>query len=371
MASRKELHMSASTSASVDDDQDDYVDESADDDARSEDEASIYRESWEDDDEEDTDGGSKTGSEDGSEDDESNADRTEASRKNTQAVRVGSKRTSQACDSPTLQEVDTGPPLRKRRKTALETAQNQIELLTDKNKKLSTELALLKGSVVPQVNALFETMLKLGMLSTAPSRVLQSSHFQRSRERGENVKLLQLFNIGDSSKTTLADLNAIKGPVRFGNSSAFPHAIESTQRTERELQVEARRKICIDFVLKEDDVYATEKRVRPDGNLPFTLSILYSLNNDEVHSSDFAGCGINELTKPKFDNFRTQRMVNGRVSFEFYLCFTSCDTTPRQQQFRFKVTPADEELKDDPHLTVLTPVFRVRSKVTVQKKKDA
>lgn len=359
-----------SASASADEDYD-YDDDDADDNARSEDDASIYEEDDEEQDSEDgSEEGSKTDNEDGSEhasDDDANADRAEASPMKTQAVCVGSKRTHRECSSPTMQEI--APPLHKRRKTALETAQKQIQILNDKNKKLSAELALLKSSMVPQVNALLETMSKFGMLSTPPPRVLQSSHFQRSRERGEQVRLEQLFNIGDSSKTTLADFDSINAPARFRVPLAFPHAIESSARTKREAQVEARRKICLDFVLKENDTYATEKRVRQDGNLPFTLSILYSLNNDEVYSSDFAGCGIDDLTKPKFESFRTQRMVNGRVSFgEFNLCFTSCDTTPRHQLFRFKVTPADEELKDDPALTVLTPVFRVRSKVSVLKK---
>jgi len=260
----------------------------------------------------------------------------------------------------------------KRQKTEDE-KDRRIAKLEEENSKLRKQNDEIKNTMMPKMLEVRETTGMLIKAFSAYSGVSMTSSGGDSSDASgsiQSVKLKQVFNIGDGA-VSCEQVDDIDAPVRFSATGSFPHAIDTNVRTQsREFQLEARRKLTLKYVLvsKLDDRKVNEKWIRADGCVPFKISVQYADNRDEVYKSDFQRVALNDMTDPKFDLINTQKMLNGELSFNFQVRFTSCDTTPKHRQFIFKVTPDIEGLVDNPDLTIFTPPFSVRSKVTAQKK---
>ena len=183
------------------------------------------------------------------------------------------------------------------------------------------------------------------------------------------TKIKQVFNVNEDIGES-DSIDDIEAPVRFSASGVFPHAIDTNKKTHnRELQVENRRPVTLTFALvsKLDGRKVTEKSIREDGFLPFKMSILYADDQEEVSKDDFTKMELSDMCEPRFEKIRSQTMVKGKVVFMFKFNITSCDTSPKGRQFVVKVTPDVDELEDNEDLTIKTPPFTIRSKVTASR----
>lgn len=184
------------------------------------------------------------------------------------------------------------------------------------------------------------------------------------------TKIEQVFNVNEQIGCDCSSIDHIDAPVRFSGSGSFPHAIVNINNM-RQLQVENRRPVTLTFALvsKLCEMKVTEKNIREDGLLPFKMSILYADNHDEVTKDDFTKTTVSDMCDPRYEIIRKKHMRNGKLVFMFKFNITSCDTTPKGRAFVVKVAPDVVSLENNVDLTMVTPPFVVRSKVTAGKSK--
>ena len=165
-------------------------------------------------------------------------------------------------------------------------------------------------------------------------------------------------------------LHEVTTPYRFPDTGSFPHAVDDNSRTHlRENQVEQRRITNFVFAATfEDGSSAREYDIKPDGLVPYQMQFLYADNNVEVQTGDFTKAVVDALCHPKQDLIGTRNMVNGELVFTINrFNVASTDTAPRHRAFVVRVTPTDPALANDPDLTVTSPPFVIRAKVTAPK----
>jgi hypothetical protein len=146
--------------------------------------------------------------------------------------------------------------------------------------------------------------------------------------------------------------------------------VDDNSRTHlRENQVEQRRITNFVFAATfEDGSYASEYDIKPDGLVPYQMQFLYTDNNVEVQTGDFTKAVVDNLCHPKEDLISTRNMVNGELVFTINrFNVASTDTAPRHRAFVVRVTPIDPSLVGNTDLTVTSPPFVIRAKVTAAK----
>lgn len=268
-------------------------------------------------------------------------------------------------------------PTAKRLKTVVSEREKEIEDLKrqiEKNHleigRLATENSSLKSKALTEMLKIQQSHDVMIATFTGYSGVAVANT-NGSLLSAQPTKLKQVFNV-DEELGEIDSIDDINDPVRFSAHGVFPHAVDLNKKTHvRELQVENRRQITLTFKLvsKLDGRKATEKNVRHDGYLPFKLSILYADDHSqEVVKEDFTKLQLTDMCEPRFDSFRGQTMMNGKVVFHFKFNISSADTTPKGRSFVVKVTPDIDELANNDDLTITTPPFTIRSKVTAPKK---
>lgn len=252
---------------------------------------------------------------------------------------------------------DYNPPPPKRARL---TEEEETALLAEVAQ-LRKENRELKSTLIPEVK-------KIQTGQDIMVRTLSALFGTQSKSNAlQGVELTQVLGISQSVQSISA-LDDIQPPMRFSAPGCFPHAIALNSRNnKRQYEIEARRRaISIKFELRYrlDGRKATEACLG-DGPHIFTFKICYADDGTEVKPSHFTRMSVEHLTEPRENIINAKPMQNGEVAFEFKAVFTSNDTSPRHRDFMIKVMPLDMATRANPFLTVCTPPFIVRSKVSV------
>lgn len=265
---------------------------------------------------------------------------------------------------------DSGSDKSKRQRTYstmyIKDLEKQVCVLRSENK-------LLRGKVLKELAGIKRGHESVTRLFTAASGTSYHVEPERVAPTSFNstfpdVKLVQIYGLGDSVLQEKDSLRTITSPTRFRASGSFPHAVVRHKKTNVvQYEVEGRRQVILKFrlVYNGDKGLANESLVCSDGALPFKMAILYADNNEVVERTDFERLHIPSLTDPVFDAISARPMLNGEVVFKWDMFRArSSDTIPRAREFLVRVTPVLPGLEDHPALTVNTPPFVVLSKVT-------
>ena len=204
----------------------------------------------------------------------------------------------------------------------------------------------------------------------------RACEYNLSTEGGVLSTHLKLKQVFYSDTGEIDTLNNFDSNVRFRKHKSFPHAIEIIGNAgERIYHTESRRAMHIKFrlVRKSDEGKALEHELRPDGNLPFKMEIVYAdAPHVRVSKDDFSRFNMHGLTIPTISHIGTQNMINGEVTFNFKLCCTSYDTTPKNREFVVRISPATgDEIDNIPELNASTPAFTNKSKISVRSEESS
>lgn len=287
------------------------------------------------------------------------------------------------------EESDEESPTKKQRVMGNDViqAQNQrlhgrVGVLNQEIEKLNTEKRLLEeaNASLREKNAALQQDLdschtRISGLNTALAALASSPMQPMSSGAGPSTAIASPLKrkvlLGMVIRTPSGrPLHEITPPYRFPDTGSFPHAVDDNSRTHlKENQLEQRRKTNFVFSATfEDGTTASEYDIAPSGLVPYKLQFLYADNNEEVQTSDFTKAAVDALTHPKEDLIATRNMVNGELVFTINrFNVASTDTAPRHRAFVVKVSPTDPALADNPDLTVTSPPFIIRAKVTAPK----
>lgn len=252
---------------------------------------------------------------------------------------------------------------------------SQVAELRLENDNLKRELATLRNDVIPkllEIKSGQESLIRVfGAYSSAAMGLsLPTEPAADSSDVAKNVKLVQVFGMGHDEIMLHSGIDEIPAPARFRASGSFPQAIAVDARTQqRQYQVESRRPTCLRFRLvnKLDGRRASERDLCPDGMLPFRMSMRFADNNEEVREEDFERLTETTFTKPPMSQINVRQMSNGELVFNImrWDC-TSNDSSPKSRYFVICVYPEHPEFANNVDLTVTTPPFQIRSKVTAK-----